>query len=40
LQEQPTFAELLAQAGNGTEDVVDLVSSGGDADSAERVLAR
>ena len=40
LQEQPTFAELLAQAGNGTEDVVDLVPSGGDADSAERVLAR
>jgi hypothetical protein len=40
LQEQSTFAELLAQAANGTEDVVNLVPSEGEADAAERVLPR
>jgi cytochrome c oxidase subunit 2 len=40
LQAQPTFAEMLAQAGNGTEDAVDLALSEGEAESAERGFAR
>ena len=40
LQEQPTFAELSAQAGNGTGDVSNLVSSAGEAVSAERGSAQ
>ena len=35
LDEQPTFAELSAQAGNGTGDAVDLASSEGELVSAE-----
>jgi len=40
LQEQPTFAELLAQAENGTGDVANLVSREGKSDPAARGLAR
>ena len=40
LEEQPTFAEMLAQAGNGTEDAVDLALNEGEAESAERGFAR
>ncbi len=41
LQEQPTFAQSLAQAGNGlTENVVNLVSNVGESESAQRESAR
>lgn len=39
LQEQSTFAELLAEASNDTGDVSNLVLSEGETDSAERVSA-
>ncbi len=41
LQEQPTFAQSLAQAGNGTTaNVVNLVSNAGGSESAQRESAR
>jgi cytochrome c oxidase subunit 2 len=40
LQEQPTFAQLLAQARNGTGDLMNLVSREGEAVSAESGFAR
>ncbi len=40
LQEQPTFAQSLAEAGTDTGDVLNLVSSEGVADSVERRFAR
>jgi cytochrome c oxidase subunit 2 len=36
LGEQPTFAESLARAGNGAEPVLNLVSRGAEAASAEK----
>ena len=40
LQEHPTFAEMSAQARDGTEDVVDLALREGAAESAERGFAQ
>ena len=40
LQEQPTFAQSLADAGTGTGDVPNLVLSEGETDSAERAIVR
>lgn len=40
LEEQPTFAQLSARAGNGTGEELNPVLSAADADSAERGLAR
>ena len=40
LEEQPTFAQSLAEAGTGTGDVLKLVLSEGEADSSERGSAR
>ncbi|MEE8518292.1 MAG: cytochrome c oxidase subunit II [Dehalococcoidia bacterium] len=40
VQEQPTFAQSLAQAGTGTGDEVNLVSSEGEAGSADRGIVR
>ena len=40
LQEQPTFAQSLAEAGTGTGDVSELVLSEGEADAAERGSVR
>ncbi len=39
LQEQPTFAELSAQAGDGTRNVMTLVVSEGEADTAVKGVA-
>ena len=40
LEEQPTFAQSMAEAGTGTGDVLKLVLSEGGADSSERGSAR
>ncbi len=40
LEEQPTFAQSLAEAGTGTGDALKLVLNEEDADSSERGLAR
>ena len=40
LQEQPTFAEMMAEAGRGAGDVVDLASSEEKAGSAQEAAAR
>jgi cytochrome c oxidase subunit 2 len=40
LQEQPTFAEMMEQAGNGTGEELKLVSSEGEAESAESGFAQ
>ncbi len=40
LEEQPTFAQSLAEAGTGTGDVLKLVLREGEADSSERGSAR
>ena len=39
LQEQPTFAELSAQAEDGTRNIMTLVVSEGEADTAVRRVA-
>ncbi len=40
LQEQPTFAQTMAQAMNGTADALNLAANEGDADSAEPGIAQ